>query len=82
MLEFFWTHNIDLALLQEFTDVQLNYIYEYVCIPKTNIEVQNRGTAILAKKALILRTSGGFYVRGEWPRIYMGHVLSTYMPPQ
>jgi hypothetical protein len=51
MLEdFLWTHDIELALLQKVTGLQLNPIPRYT--KQINIGVEKRGTAILAEEGI------------------------------
>jgi hypothetical protein len=47
--EFLWAHDIDIALLQEVTDLNMNSIRRYT--QHINIGVEKRGTAILAKES-------------------------------
>jgi exonuclease III len=48
--EFLWTHDIELALLQEVTGLQMNSIRRYT--KHINLGVEKRGIGILAKEGI------------------------------
>jgi exonuclease III len=59
--DFFWTQDIDIALLQEVTCLQLDSVRRYT--QHINVGTEKRGTAILAKDGIML-TSGAFRQAG------------------